>query len=208
MSGISDFDRLFAAFVAALAGIYLTRCVLGASLYLLGSVPGRLGSRCRALAERVTPTLVRRTASALIGAAVVGSGMATAAQAAPAPVAPGSQHSAVDVPPLERGSLEPNTRKPAVTKPQQNAPVTRDPLTKLDRSSGAPSTVLVRPGDSLWRIAERALRADAPRQAASDSAVDAEWRRWYDANRHAVGSKPDVIKPGLRLVDPSVGANK
>ncbi|MGV1036749.1 MAG: LysM peptidoglycan-binding domain-containing protein [Candidatus Nanopelagicales bacterium] len=209
MSGISDFDRLFAACIGALAGIYLARCVLGASFYLLGSLPGRLGSRCRELADRVTPTLVRRTASTLIGAAVVGSGVAPVAQAAPAPVAPGSQHSAVNVPELERGPLEQHTREPERAKPLRNRAVTQDPMTNIDRSSESSSTiVVVKSGDSLWHIAKRQLRTATPQQTPSDSAIDAEWRRWYDANRQVVGPEPDVIKPGLRMVAPLSGSTK
>lgn len=209
MSSISDFDRLFAVCIAAMAGIYLARCVLGAGLFLLGSAPGRLGSGCRSLADRVTPSLMRRTASTLLGAAVVGSGLATAAQAAPGPVLPGSQHSAVEVPELDRGTLKQDTVRPERDKPHGSRVGTQQPPTSLDRSPETTSpTVSVTGGDSLWHIAERQLRTATPKQAPSDSAIDAEWRRWYDTNRQAVGPNPDVIKPGLRLVAPAAGPTK
>jgi len=54
-------------------------------------------------------------------------------------------------------------------------------------------TVLVRPGDSLWRITTRLLPSSAP-----VSAVDRGWRRIARANAARVRD-PDLIVPGTRL---------
>lgn len=54
-------------------------------------------------------------------------------------------------------------------------------------------SVLVRPGDSLWRITERLLPASAPA-----AAVDSGWRRLARANADRVPD-PDLILPGTRL---------
>lgn len=54
-------------------------------------------------------------------------------------------------------------------------------------------TVLVRPGDSLWRITERLLPPPAPA-----AAVDRGWRRIARANARHVPD-PDLIRPGTRL---------
>ena len=54
-------------------------------------------------------------------------------------------------------------------------------------------TVLVRPGDSLWRITARLLPASAPA-----SAVDRGWRRLARVNADRVAD-PDLILPGTRL---------
>ncbi|HKG50178.1 MAG TPA: LysM domain-containing protein, partial [Actinomycetales bacterium] len=57
--------------------------------------------------------------------------------------------------------------------------------------------VVVRRGDSLWRIAARHLGADA-----SDAEVAAEWPRWWHANRRVIGTDPDLLLPGMRLMPP------
>ena len=60
--------------------------------------------------------------------------------------------------------------------------------------------VVVRPGDSLWVIAERELPPGAP-----DSLVAARWHALYAANREVIGPDPDVLWPGQRLVLPERG---
>ena len=57
--------------------------------------------------------------------------------------------------------------------------------------------VVVRRGDTLWDIAARYLGRDT-----TDSAVAAEWPRWFDANRDVIGDDPDLILPGQRLRPP------
>lgn len=59
------------------------------------------------------------------------------------------------------------------------------------------TSVVVRPGDSLWRIAERHLH-----EHADDAAVAAEWPRWYEANRAAIGPDPDLLRVGQVLHRP------
>ena len=71
------------------------------------------------------------------------------------------------------------------------------------RAVGAPRTagaaraanpVLVRPGDTLWALAERSLPPGA-----GDAAVTTGWHRIYDLNRARIGPDPDLIHPGQRL---------
>ena len=62
-------------------------------------------------------------------------------------------------------------------------------------------TVLVRPGDSLWRIAERLLPASAPA-----AVVDRGWRRIARSNAPHVPD-PDLIRPGTRLRVPPLTAH-
>lgn len=56
------------------------------------------------------------------------------------------------------------------------------------------TAVVVRAGDTLWALAERALPAGA-----DDGAVTARWHRIYDLNRGLIGPDPDLIHPGQRL---------
>ena len=57
-----------------------------------------------------------------------------------------------------------------------------------------PAGVTVRAGDSLWSIAAARLGPGA-----DVSEIDAAWRELYAANRDAIGSDPDLIRPGLTL---------
>jgi len=54
--------------------------------------------------------------------------------------------------------------------------------------------VVVRAGDTLWALAERALPAGA-----DNGAVTARWHRIYRLNRDLIGPDPDLIQPGQRL---------
>lgn len=58
----------------------------------------------------------------------------------------------------------------------------------------APSTVRVRPGDSLWSIAAALLPPGA-----SPADVDRAWRRVAAANADVLGTDPDLIFPGTLL---------
>ncbi|MEV7395671.1 LysM domain-containing protein [Aeromicrobium sp. NPDC092404] len=71
------------------------------------------------------------------------------------------------------------------------------PVASPPRASAAPSTVVVRPGDTLWAIAARSLPADA-----SDAEVAAAWRRWHAVNRDVIGADPHLIFPKQRLHPP------
>ena len=53
-------------------------------------------------------------------------------------------------------------------------------------------------GDSLWAVAAEHL----PASTRSDGAIDAYWRRLYEANPRVVGGDPDLIHPGMRLLLP------
>jgi nucleoid-associated protein YgaU len=57
--------------------------------------------------------------------------------------------------------------------------------------------VIVRRGDSLWRIAA----AHLPGQP-TDRRIAASWPRWYAANRQVVGTDPNLITPGEVLHAP------
>lgn len=54
----------------------------------------------------------------------------------------------------------------------------------------------VRPGDTLWDVARRALGTDDVRRVAR------YWPRIHRANRAVIGDNPDLILPGQKLVLP------
>ena len=58
--------------------------------------------------------------------------------------------------------------------------------------------VVVRRGDTLWSIAARSLGP-----AATADEIAREWPRWHEANRHAIGDDPDLIRPGQVLHPPA-----
>ncbi|MEI2819365.1 MAG: hypothetical protein V9E81_03780 [Marmoricola sp.] len=94
------------------------------------------------------------------------------------------------------------TRQPISSTPLVGCrcPIARSPARPVPNrmpSSLSPThdtTSSARPSETLWRIAEEALPADAPmgKVAASTQAI-------YQLNRQLIGTDPDVIHPGLRL---------
>jgi hypothetical protein len=62
-----------------------------------------------------------------------------------------------------------------------------------ERATG-PEEYVVRPGDSLWRIA-----ADRLPTGADNAEVAATWRVLHDLNRAEIGADPDLIHPTQRL---------
>lgn len=65
------------------------------------------------------------------------------------------------------------------------------------------STVVVVPGDSFWRIAERIATQRAGRAATADE-VHLVWVRLIDGNRHLLPAprNPDLLLPGITLTVP------
>ena len=55
----------------------------------------------------------------------------------------------------------------------------------------APKTYTVQSGDSLWAISKRMLGNGD------------DWRKLYNANKKTIGSNPNLIQPGMKLVIPS-----
>jgi hypothetical protein len=73
------------------------------------------------------------------------------------------------------------------------------PLTSTNaRSSSDPGTVVVAPGDSLWKIAAAQVGSGA-----GNAAINAEVVRIWDANVGRIGTgDPNLIFPGTRLTMP------
>lgn len=119
---------------------------------------------------------VRRLALAACGAALVG------AVTAPAHAEPGrpGPHVLSGLPMPDRAEGPAHPRRPG----------------HPDHPDHLPGrVVVVRPGDSLWRIAERDL---PPRAGAAR--ITERWHALYRRNRSVVGADPDLIRPGQVLV--------
>ena len=118
----------------------------------------------------------------------------TTSTTVPAPVRPSGP--VVLIPPLivEQPATTPTTT-PLVTPPWTTAPATTAP------PSAARPVYVVRRGDCLWSIATGVL---GPGSTAT--AIDAGWRRIYDANRAAIGDNPNLIHVGLVLSLPPLDA--
>ena len=189
------------------AAAFLVACWLGfgTAAAVLTAAPGAAGRLGAAVARVVVPRAVLRLAAGAAGLGILAAG-AGAADAAdlgrPAPVA------AVAFATGSTGTLPapqlPTDPLPADPLPAD--PLPDDPLPADTRpavppagpaASGPTSTVEVRPGDSLWRIAQRAL---GPR--ATPARVATTWPQWFAANREVIGPDPGYLVPGEVLHTP------
>jgi nucleoid-associated protein YgaU len=163
-----------AAWVVAgwlLAATALTAC---------SRLPGLRGRAGAAVLRRVAPATVRRCLEVALGLTVAtgvpaGPAAAAYAGAGAGPALPGV--AAVASTPL----LDWPTAQPAVTQPEPSA-----------------EPVVVRPGDSLWALAERSLP-----EGATAAQVAATWPAWWSANRYVIGDDPDLVHPGAVLTPPA-----
>jgi hypothetical protein len=149
-----------------------------------GRLPGALGRAATAAARRLAPAAVRRVLEATLGIAVATSSLG----AAPA--------SASDTaPPAPRPAAELSLDWPGTESPP--ALVWATAATPTPSRPASEPIVVVRPDDSLWRIAAEHLAQPSP------AAIARSWPRWWSANRAVIGSDPDLIHPGTRLVPPA-----
>ena len=202
------------ALAAALsAWVVLTWLTLVTSAALATAAVAGVGSRAHAAALALAPGAGRRIVSAALGLAIVGTPVAAAL---PADAGVASVLTAADRTDHAGQQIDlataPVPDRPAATVPAGWTP--DRPVRTHRRSANAEAAarlvtgptraerrvadeVVVRRGDSLWDIAARHLGPDA---SAADVAV--EWPRWHQANRDVIGTDPDLLIPGQRLVPP------
>ena len=203
------------ALAAALsAWVVLTWLTVVMSAALATAAVAGVGSRAHATALALAPGAARRIVSAALGLAIVGTPVAAAL---PADAGVTSVLTAADRSDHTRQQADlpaaPVPDRPAATVPAGWTP--DRPVLTHRRSAHEEAAVrlvtgptraerrvadevVVRRGDSLWDIAARHLSPDA---SAADVAV--EWPRWHHANRDVIGSDPDLLIPGQRLVPPA-----
>lgn len=170
----------------AAAAIWLAACWAGG----VTTVVCAQVLRDRSPTERVggssgVPAPVRRLLLRACGVAVAG-GLAGGLVLSPAGATPGS---------LERDRSATSSAAATSAPGSATTPASRQVPVARDR-------VVVRPGDSLWRIAEAELlrrHGVAP----SVAQVAAYWPRIHAANRALVGPDPDLVRPGVPLVLPA-----
>ncbi|MDX6258139.1 MAG: hypothetical protein QOJ11_4473 [Frankiales bacterium] len=182
------------------------------SLGLAARLPGAGGRLARGAFRHLAPAVVRRAVEVMLGATTVLAVTTGAAQAAgPAPRPAVAQQGTITSP-LVTGLDRPASAEPVVQAPVLGLDrpaaepargiglVTTVPtrsLTPQAEPRREPATVTVHAGDSLWRIAARALPRGCGQQA-----IERAWHRWYAANRGVIGPDPDLLQPGQQLTPP------
>ncbi len=230
-------DELLVTVVAAAAAILFAWLAAVVAASALAAVPGVVGRVAGGLADLVAPRVLRRVVTVSLGltvvAGVVPGGTVAAATRAPGVVLldrpdpsfrplpdPGWSVPAVSgvgggpddaVPPIDAApAVEAAEASEAAPDPGwvPTAPVVRpQPDLRVLAPTRPAATreaaeVVVRRGDTLWSIAARQLGPDA-----SEAEVAAAWPRWFSANRHVVGSDPDLLLPGQVLRAPEAAAS-
>ena len=218
----ADALLLACAAIATLAAVWLG---LSAGLAFLGHVPGAVGQAAHAASARVTPLVVRRTVSLLLGSTLVAAAAPGTAVAASPPATAGTTLNAAGV--STRHTLVVDggpDRDPHFVAVERAAPLSLDPrfaptparsasfgatppstasptpAASVATGQGAPPYV-VRAGDSLWAIAARELPRDA-----SNAQIARRWQEWYAVNRAVIGASPDHLEIGQRLSAPETVA--
>lgn len=210
--------------VVALGGALLSLWVgLGTALSALSALPGALGQASTLLAARIAPTAVRKVVAFVLGTAlsaalVPGTAVARTGHEAPraavvasAQYAAGALGSAVDSAPNASFSLVSDAVRAIDTIHATQAIQARNETDRAPAPSWSPERstpsansgdrvveLVVHRGDSLWSIAARHLGPEA-----TASQIDAEWHRWFAANRLVIGDDPNAIRPGQVLSSPT-----
>jgi hypothetical protein len=212
-----------AAATLAAAALWLTAAWLGAGLAAaaLAGAPGAAGRVADHLARAVLPRALYRAAEGAGGLGVLLAPVAAGAHAParhlplPAPTAPTAAAAGdtstdggvlpAPVLPSSPSAHPPSAHPPSAHPPSAQPPSAHPPSRRSQPPSppaaGTALRVLVRPGDSLWRIAAQHLPRDA-----SPARIARTWPRWYAANRAVIGTDPNRIMPGQQLQAPTTPA--
>jgi hypothetical protein len=208
--------------VAGLGGTLLSLWLgLGMALSALSTLPGELGQLCRGLANLVAPAALRNvvafvlgttlTAALVPGTAVAGIGPHTLRP----PVVAATKHAGSSSRELDGLTLAgpgASVRLTPSNRSVASGAVTKNGYDVNHVADAAPSPswsppraerhgagrVVVLRGDTLWSIAQNHL---GPAARAAD--IDAEWRRWFAANRDVIGDDANLILAGQQLRAPS-----
>lgn len=174
-------DAAAGATAGALLWLVAAWVAVGLAAGAVSLLPGALGRWGHAVACRVTPAAVRRIVITAAGTSILMSPVtAGAAPSIGAPAPPGSSSM---LPPVG-WPIDPALGRTEATAAGAGQAAT--PNHTVDR-------VTVRPGDSLWSLAAHRLGSGSPAR------IQAEWPRWYGANRRLIGNDPNLLRPGTSL---------
>lgn len=190
---LGEFNNPLALFIyLELGALFLAAAGLtwlaGVSTLLLVCAVLRSSHRTWKAGERllhaVSPKLTRNLLATALGLGISATALAPA-------------HAATETDPFEINL----SWAPEATVPTENvgldAGLTAVPEPSSTAELEEATTVTVRAGDSLWKIAQRQLP-----DSATNAQIDATWRQWYDLNAEVIGADPDLIYPGMVLVTP------
>ncbi len=203
------------------------QCVVASALWLvagwvaiafaasiLALAPGHLGECAAHLARWVSPRAIRQLVAVSAGFSILSSAAISYAEPTLGAAHPaGAAATALAAPEWPRDPAATTRFAPRVAPVAGPAPAqshTKQLPAPIPPLSGAPGDahsppgawVQVNAGDSLWKIAARELGP-----AATDAQIAVDWPYWYSANRAAIGRDPNLLKPGVRLSEPSVTAS-
>jgi resuscitation-promoting factor RpfA len=189
-------DAAAATLASALLWVIALWVACGLAAVAVSLVPGRLGRLGRAVAERVTPAVLRRIVVTAAGTSILLNPVT--AMAAPSTGGSPAPRSTSTVLPALGWPTDPNpvTAPEAVTDPTPATSTVRRSSTGTEPAANG-DRVTVRPGDSLWSLAAGRLGATP-----SAAHIQAEWPRWYAVNRRVIGSDPNLLRPGTTLLVP------
>ncbi len=191
-----------AASTLAGAALWFVAVWLGLGLVaaLAIQLPGCLGRVANASARILLPRTLYRVLAGALGFGILLAPVAASARSGvvpPAGARPAVPSLTPPTPPAPPSAL-PAPTWPGASPPTLPAPTLPGGAKPAGRAADG---VIVRPGDSLWRIAARHLG-----ERASTARIAAAWPRWYAANRRVIGADPDLIEPGQHLQAPADSA--
>jgi nucleoid-associated protein YgaU len=194
-AGPADGILLVVAVLGALLSLWMG---LGVALSALAALPGALGQASGVLAARIAPAAARKVVAVVLGTTLTaalapGTAVVSTDQAA-------SRPASVSVSQIAFGALPdaaPDASFRWVSEATPAADAAPPPSWSPDRHPSPESRVEVRRGDTLWSIAAHRLGPSA-----SGADIDAEWRRWFAANRKVIGDDANRIAPGELLIPP------
>jgi hypothetical protein len=192
--------------VAALGTLLSLWLGLGLSVSALAALPGHLGQTSNVLAARIAPAAARTAVALILGTTLAGTlvpGTAFADTGRTAPIAAVQIvfGGLADLAPDASFRLVSDARPAGDAAPRPSW--SPDKATSTERSpserQGSPTgQVAVHRGDTLWSIAAHRL---GPKATSAD--IDAEWHRWFAANRKVIGADANAIEPGQLLSPPA-----
>jgi LysM repeat protein len=170
--------------------------LLGLLVTLAATVVRRPDSALERLSRRLTPALIRRLVATSTGASLVLTPVAATGAPVHSPPFAGVSASSAAATSTSAPASDASMSRSATEATPTLPPVQHTPGPPLDPAP-ATSTVLVTPGDSLWRLSAQRLGSTA-----SERQIAVDWPYWYRANRKVIGRDPNLLRPGEQLTVP------